>query len=249
MITVNKISKTFHKGEATEIAALKSVSIHIEDQDFIVITGSNGSGKSTLLNCIAGSVIPDSGFIYIADKKVEDWPDFKRSKYISRIFQDPLMGTAQELSIRDNLRLAALRTKSKLLSIGTTKDFEDRARQQLRTLKMGLENHIDKPVNTLSGGQRQALTLLMAVMADCKVMLLDEPTAALDPRSASLVMEKAAEIIYTHKITAILVTHHLKDALQFGNRILSMSEGEIAKDISGGEKKRLTLEELVKWYD
>ena len=249
MIDLQNINKTYNKGLATETVALNNITLNIAAGEFVVVVGSNGSGKSTLLNCIAGNSLPDSGNITIDNNEVTQLPEYKRSIYISRIFQNPALGTAPELSILENFRLASLRTKKKGLSIGTSKPFENIVKEKISFLKMGLENSISKPMGSLSGGQRQALTLVMGIMDDCKIMLLDEPTAALDPRSSILVMQKANDIIATHQLTALLVTHHLKDALQYGSRLLMMKEGVITKDYSGGEKQNLKLEELAMLFD
>ena len=215
----------------------------------MIIVGANGSGKSTLLNLIAGNIFPDTGTIYIDDTDVTSWKDYKRSKFISRIFQNPLQGTAPDLSVLDNFRLAALRTKPKKLISGINKTFEQSVKEHISILKLGLENKLHQPMGTLSGGQRQALTLVMGTMDNCKLMLLDEPTAALDPRSAALVMEKATDIITINKLTAILVTHNMKDTLQYGNRIILMKEGIVASDLSNQQKSTLRLEELHHWFD
>ena len=249
MIKLENVCKTFNKGLSTETTALQSASLKITAAEFVVVVGSNGSGKSTLLNCIAGNNIPDTGNIYIENNEVSQWPEYKRSVYISRIFQNPSLGTAPDLNILENFRLASLRTRSKGLRIGTNKAFENSVKEKISFLKMGLENSITKLMGSLSGGQRQALTLVMGIMDDCKIMLLDEPTAALDPRSSVLVMQKANEIIATHKLTALLETHNLKDALQYGSRLLMMKEGVITKDYSGVEKQNLKLEELAMLFD
>ncbi len=249
MIQLEKVSKTFNKGLVTETVALQNISINISAKEFIVVVGANGSGKSTLLNCIAGNILPDSGNIYIDDNDVTEWPEHKRSKYISRIFQNPMLGTAPDLNILENFRLASLRTQRKGLHIGTDKAFTDIVKEKISFLKMGMENGIDKPMGSLSGGQRQALTLVMGIMDECQIMLLDEPTAALDPRSSVLVMEKAQEIIQKHNLTALLVTHHLKDALRYGNRLLMMKEGVIVEDYSYDQKSVLTFEELAQLFD
>jgi putative tryptophan/tyrosine transport system ATP-binding protein len=249
MIDLKNIDVIFNSGTAAGHRALNDVSLTLEENDFTVIVGSNGSGKSTLLNTIAGTVNPSDGSIYIDKNDVTHREDYKRSAYISRIFQNPLSGTAPDLSILDNFRLASLRTQKKMLKIGTGKSFEEKVREKISFLKMGLENDIYKSMGALSGGQRQALTLVMGIMDDCRIMLLDEPTAALDPRSAGIVMEKADEIIKINRLTALLVTHNLKDALRYGNRLLFMREGQIAKDILSEKKQQLTLEEVAMWFD
>ena len=214
MIKLEHLSKTFHKGLSNESVALKDVSLQINQSEYVVIVGANGSGKSTLLNLVAGTFPADNGNIHIDNTDVTNWKDYQRSKFIARVFQNPLQGTAPDLSVLDNFRLAALRTQPKKLISGINKNFESLVRESISVLKLGLENKIHQPMGTLSGGQRQALTLVMGTMDNCKLLLMDEPTAALDPRSAALVMEKANDIITMNKLTAILVTHNMKDALQ-----------------------------------
>jgi putative tryptophan/tyrosine transport system ATP-binding protein len=249
MISLQNITVLFNAGTASELIALNDVSMALKEKEFTVIIGSNGSGKSTLLNIIAGTVHAESGSIIIADNDVTSREDYQRSVHISRIFQNPLMGTAPELSILDNFRLAALRTKSKGLKIGTNKKFEELVKEKVSFLKLGLENNIYKPMGSLSGGQRQALTLVMGIMDNCNIMLLDEPTAALDPRSAALVMEKAEEIININQLTALMVTHNLKDAIKYGSRIIMMQEGKIEKDISSPSKNNLSIETITNWFN
>jgi putative tryptophan/tyrosine transport system ATP-binding protein len=248
MIRLENISLTFNEGEAAEVKALQNINLHVKDQDYLVVIGANGSGKSSLLNVLAGNLKPVGGKIEINNENISNWKDYRRSKLISRIFQNPLQGTASELSILDNFRLASIRTQSKKLKVATTEEFIDRVRSKISLLHMGLEDKLIKPMGSLSGGQRQALTLVMAIMDDCKVMLLDEPTAALDPKSATLVMEKATEIITSNKITAILVTHNLKDALKYGNRMILMQEGKILKDFKTEEKSAFQADQLFKLF-
>ncbi|MBK0378857.1 ABC transporter ATP-binding protein [Mucilaginibacter segetis] len=248
MIELNNISKTFNKGKPNQVVALDGVTLHIQQGEFVVIVGSNGSGKTTMLNMLAGTVSPDFGSVLIDGKYVTKLPDYKRSKWVARIFQNPLTGTAAELSILDNFRLAALRTKNKGLTVGKTENFKNLVRDKIATLGMGLEDKTEQPIGTLSGGQRQALTLLMSIMDDCKILLLDEPTAALDPRSAALVMRTANELIKQYNLTALLVTHNLKDAGSYGSRIVQMSEGRILKDIATEEKYKLKQNDLFEWF-
>jgi len=248
MIQLIDLFLTFNKGDANEVKALQGVNCEISKGDFIVVIGANGSGKSSLLNAIAGTVVFEKGSITINGINISNLKDYERSKFLSRIFQNPLQGTAHDLSIVDNFRLASLRTKSKNLTIKTDNDFEEIVREKIRSLNMGLEEKLQQTMGTLSGGQRQALTLIMATMDDCKIILLDEPTAALDPKSSAIVMEKANEIISINKLTAVLITHQLKDALTFGNRLLLMKEGKIYKDIPSHEKSLLKLEQLYDWF-
>src|ERR1700761_2506636 len=233
MITITNIHKTFNAGKPNQVNAVNGVDLTIADGEFLVIVGANGSGKTTLLDLIAGSISPGSGDIEIDGQHVNKMADYRRSEWIARVFQNPMSGTASDLSILDNFRLAAIRTRPKGLSIGINDTFKKQVKEKISTLGMGLENKIDQQMGTLSGGQRQALTLLMSVMDECKVLLLDEPTAALDPRSADIVMRTADKLIKDYQLTAILITHNLKDAFNYGNRIILMGEGLIRKDIEG----------------
>jgi putative ABC transport system ATP-binding protein len=248
MISISNLQKTFHPGDVNEVKALNAVNLNISDGEFLVIIGANGSGKSTLLNCLAGSVLPTSGKIKIDETNVTRLPEYKRSKWIARVFQSPLSGTAPDLTILENFRLAALRTGSKTLSIGINESFKSLVREKIALLNMGLENKINQPTGTLSGGQRQALTLLMAVMNDVKLLLLDEPTAALDPKSAETVLTTANQLISDYKLTAILITHNMKEAFTYGNRIIQMYEGEIVRDLASADKKALTHIDLYDWF-
>jgi putative tryptophan/tyrosine transport system ATP-binding protein len=249
MIRLENIDLYFNRNSVNENHALKDISVQIEEKQFTVVIGPNGSGKTSLLNCIAGTAFPQNGNIYINGTDIRNKTDYQRALYISRIFQNPLNGTAADLSIIENFRLAFLRSKRKGLTTGTGKKFENLVKEKISFLKLGLENDIYKPMGTLSGGQRQALTLVMAIMDDCKIILLDEPTAALDPRASEIVMEKTDQLISTYGLTALLVTHHLKDAIRFGNRLLMMKEGKIVKDFNQQEKQIVGLEELAKWFD
>ncbi len=248
MLIITNISKTFNKAQPTEVKALSNVSIVINANDYVVIVGSNGSGKSTLLNSIAGSFLVDEGKIMIDSNDVIKLHDYQRAKYLSRVFQNPLQGTAPDLSIIDNFRLAALRTQLKPLLIGTSSKFVNTVKDKIAMLNMGLENKIHQPVGTLSGGQRQALTLLMSVMDESKILLLDEPTAALDPKSAATVMLTADKLIKQLNLTAILVTHNLKEATTYGNRIIQMHQGQIVKDINTIEKNKLAATDIFDWF-
>jgi putative ABC transport system ATP-binding protein len=248
MIEIANISKTFNTGKPNQVNAISKVSLNIKAGEFVVIVGSNGSGKTTLLNLVAGNILPDTGAITIDGNNVTRLPEYKRSKWIARIFQNPLLGTAGDLSIVDNFRLAAIRTQYKGLSIGKNESFKKLVKDKIATLGMGLESKIEQPIGTLSGGQRQALTLLMSVMDTCKILLLDEPTAALDPRSAENVMRIADSLINEYNLTAILVTHNLKDAGNYGSRIIQMGEGEILRDVSTIEKSKLKQSDLFDWF-
>lgn len=248
MIELTHISKTYNSGKANQVSALGSVNLRIAEGEYVIIVGANGSGKSTLLNVISGSIFPSEGTVTIDAEDVTKLPEHQRSKWIARIFQNPLLGTAADLSIIDNFRLAALRTHTKSLTIGKTADFKSKVRERIATLNMGLEDKMEQPIGTLSGGQRQALTLLMSVIDNCKILLLDEPTAALDPRSATNILRIADDIIKQFKLTAVMVTHNLKDAINYGSRIIQMDEGNILKDITGKEKSALKQTELFEWF-
>ena len=248
MIEINQIHKIFNKGKANQVDAINGIDLKTNDGEFLVIVGSNGSGKTTLLNLVAGSVLPSSGTINIDGNDVTNLPDYKRSQWIARVFQNPVSGTASDLSIIDNFRLAAIRTKPKGLSVGVDDTFKKLVKDKIATLGMGLENKTEQPIGTLSGGQRQALTLLMSIMDSCKVLLLDEPTAALDPRSAEIVMKTADKLIKDFQLTAILITHNLKDAYNYGNRIIQMREGIIVKDLNTEKKAELKQNDLFDWF-
>lgn len=248
MIELKHISKSFHEGKLNEVCALNDINLTISPAEFVILVGSNGSGKSTLLNLIAGNVFPNKGLIEIDGVDVTKLPEYKRSKWVARVFQNPLQGTASDLSIIENFRLAALRTFPKNLQIGLNAAFTKAVADKIATLGLGLENKLNQPMGTLSGGQRQALSLLMTVMADIKVLLLDEPTAALDPKSAEIVLTTADTLINEYQITAVMVTHNLKDAHHYGSRVLQMVEGEVFKDIDKKEKYNLTDAEMYKWF-
>lgn len=248
MIELSSLYKVYNKSRANEVTAINGVNISIADKEFVVIVGSNGSGKSTLLNLIAGSVLPTSGTVTLDGEDVTRLADYERSKWIARVFQNPLSGTASELSILDNFRLAAIRTKRKGLSIGVTEAFKKDVREKISTLGLGLENKLEQPIGTLSGGQRQALTLLMSVMDECKILLLDEPSAALDPKSADVVMRTADKLSTDFGLTTILITHNLKDAFQYGSRIIQMNEGKVLNDVDRKSKTKLKQADLFDWF-
>lgn len=248
MIRLNKVHKVFNKGKANQVDAINGIDLKINNGEFVVIVGSNGSGKTTLLNLVAGSVLPTSGAISIEGNNVTTMPDYKRSQWIARVFQNPVSGTASDLSIIDNFRLAAIRTRPKGLSVGVNDAFKKLVKNKIATLGMGLEDKIEQPMGILSGGQRQALTLLMSIMDSCKLLLLDEPTAALDPRSAEVVIKTADKLIKDFNLTAILITHNLKDAYNYGSRIIQMSEGTIIKDLDTPQKLALKQTDLFEWF-
>ncbi|MBK7372947.1 MAG: ATP-binding cassette domain-containing protein [Saprospiraceae bacterium] len=248
MISLRHISKIFNQGKINEVIALDDISLDIHQGEFVVIIGANGSGKTTLMNIIEGSELPTEGSISIKDTEVTALPEYKRSKWVARVFQNPTNGTAPDLTILDNFRLAALRTQRKNVTIGTNAAFRKRVQEKISSLGMGLENKISQAMGSLSGGQRQALTLLMSVMDDTDILLLDEPTAALDPKSALVVMRLAEKLNQDMGITTILITHNLKDALQYGDRLIQFQEGKIVCDIDKGSKANLMLQDIYGWF-
>lgn len=247
MLRIEHISKTFNPGTVNEKTALSDLSLHLKPGDFASIIGSNGAGKSTLLGAIAGSFTVDSGSIALDGRDITFTPDHRRSVVIGRLFQDPLRGTAPSMTIEENLALAYLRSTKERTSpfsrIGK-KDKEFFA-EKLKLLGMGLEDRMRQPVGLLSGGQRQALTLLMATLVTPKLLLLDEHTAALDPKTAAKVLAATERIVQKDHLTTLMITHNMKDAIVHGNRLIMMYEGRVALDISGEDKKRLTVEDLL----
>ena len=248
MISLQKIRKIYNKGKVNEVTALEDISLQIKKSEFVVIVGINGSGKTTLLNIIEGAQMPTQGSILINGTDVTQLPEYKRSRWVARVFQNPHNGTAPDLTILDNFRLAALRTGRKNLTIGINAAFKKKVQEKIATLGMGLENKIDQAMGNLSGGQRQALTLLMSVMDDTDILLLDEPTAALDPKSALVVLNLADKLNKDLGITTLLITHNLKDAQQYGNRLIQLQEGKIVRDIHSEAKARLMLPDIYEWF-
>ncbi|SEM21135.1 putative ABC transport system ATP-binding protein [bacterium A37T11] len=249
MVRLQQISKRFHIGTPTQVIALQNIDLTINKGQFVVIVGANGSGKSTLLNTLAGNIPADQGKIWIDQDEVGHLPVYKRTRWIARVFQNPLSGTASELSILANFRLASLRRERKKMVLGITDKFREEVAANIQQLGMGLESKLDVPMGSLSGGQRQALTLLMAVMAKPALLLLDEPTAALDPHSARKLMELADRLICEHALTAILVTHNLNEALRYGNRLIQMQSGQIVRDLDMEVKNSLNQAEILAWFD
>lgn len=248
MISLSGISKTFSKGSPNEISLLNNFNLEIKKNDFIIVVGSNGSGKSTLLNIIAGAVRIDEGSIYLDEKEISRFRDYERSRWLARIFQNPLAGTAPDLTILENFRLATLRTSKKGLKIGTGEKFKEKVRDRIAVLNLGLENKLDQEMGSLSGGQRQALALLMAIMDETRLLLLDEPTAALDPRTSVLIMDLADKVIKEFNLTAILVTHQIKDVIGYGNRVIQMKEGQIIRDFRKEGKEQLNITDIFEWF-
>ena len=249
MLRINDISKTFNPGTVNEKTALSHLSLHLKPGDFASIIGSNGAGKSTLLNAIAGSFFVDSGSITLGGEDVTFTPNHKRSKTIGRLFQDPLRGTAPSLTIEENLALAYLRSaEGKAPFSRITKKDKEFFSEKLKLLGMGLEDRMRQPVGLLSGGQRQALTLLMATLVTPKLLLLDEHTAALDPGTAEKVLELTRTIISENHITCLMVTHNMKQALELGSRTLMMADGNIVLDVSGQERAGMTVDDLLRRF-
>ena len=245
MLKLTKISKTFNPGTITEKRAIKNISLEIDDGDFITVIGGNGAGKSTLLNLIAGVHLSDTGNISLDGDDLTSMPEHKRAKYLGRVFQDPMMGTAASMEIGENLAMAMRRGKKRTLAWGITKAEKDMYREKLMLLDLGLEDRMTSKVGLLSGGQRQALTLLMATLQKPKLLLLDEHTAALDPKTAKKVLELTEEFVIKDNLTTFMVTHNMNDAVRYGNRLIMMKEGEVVFDVRGEEKKNLTVKELL----
>ena len=245
MLEIRNIHKTFNAGTVNEKQALRGVSLTLADGDFVTVIGGNGAGKSTLLNAVAGVWPVDEGSIVVGGADVTHLPEFKRAQYIGRVFQDPMMGTAATMMIEENLALAMRRGKSRSLRVGITKE---EYKELLKILDLGLEDRLTSKVGLLSGGQRQALTLLMATLQKPKLLLLDEHTAALDPKTAAKVLDATEKIVQRDRLTTLMITHNMRDAIAHGNRLIMMYEGRIAVDVSGEEKKKLTVEALLELF-
>ena len=245
MLDIQNISKTFNPGTVNEKTALNNLSLHLNEGDFVTVIGGNGAGKSTMLNAVAGVWPVDTGKIMIDGTDVTRLSEYQRAKYIGRVFQDPMTGTAATMQIEENLALAARRGKSRTLRAGITKHEREEYRELLKTLDLGLEDRLTARVGLLSGGQRQALTLLMDTMTQPKLLLLDEHTAALDPKTALKVLTLSAKLVAEHHLTTLMITHNMKDAIKYGNRLIMMHEGHIIYDVSGEEKKQLKVSDLL----
>lgn len=248
MLELKNVCKTFHAGTVNAKVALDGLNLTLNDGDFVTVIGSNGAGKSTMLNAIAGVFEVDSGSIVIDGKDVTRLPEFKRAAYLGRVFQDPMMGTAPTMMIEENLALAARRGKKRGLKWGISNAEREYYKEQLKILGLGLEERMSVKVGLLSGGQRQALTLLMAAMEKPKLLLLDEHTAALDPKTAAKVLEISDKIVEENHLTTLMVTHNMKDAIAHGNRLIMMDSGKVILDISGEEKKKLTVPQLLEMF-
>ena len=249
MLELKNIYKTFNAGTVNEKMALRGLNLTLEDGDFVTVIGGNGAGKSTMLNAIAGVWPVDQGQILIGDADVTKLPEYKRAKYLGRVFQDPMTGTAATMEIQENLALAMRRGESRTLRAGITKKEHDKYKEMLATLGLGLEDRMTSKVGLLSGGQRQALTLLMATLKKPKLLLLDEHTAALDPKTAAKVLQTTDMIVNRDKLTTLMITHNMKDAIAHGNRLIMMMDGNIILDIRGEEKKKLTVADLLHKFE
>ena len=248
MLKIENVYKTFNAGTVNEKVALQGLNLHLKEGDFVTVIGGNGAGKSTMLNAVTGVFGVDSGNVLINGVDVTHLPEFKRAKYIGRVFQDPMMGTAATMQIEENLALAARRGKPRTLRIGITKAEREEYREKLKILDLGLEDRMTAKVGLLSGGQRQALTLLMATLQKPKLLLLDEHTAALDPKTAAKVLDATQKIVEKDHLTTLMITHNMRDAIAYGNRLIMMYNGHIVVDVSGEEKKNLTVEQLLNLF-
>lgn len=249
LLHVQSLRKTFHPGTINEVRALQGVDVTVEEGSWVMLLGMNGSGKSTLLNAVAGTFLPDAGTIRLAGHDVTKWEEFRRARLIGRVFQNPFSGTAPNLSIAENFSLAARRGLSRGLAPAIGRAFRGELRDRVASLRMGLEDRLDNAIGSLSGGQRQALTLLMATWRRPEILLLDEHTAALDPKSADQVIRLTEEVVRSSRLTVLMVTHSMPQATSLGDRVIMLHKGRIAFDFSGAEKQRLRPEELVDRFD
>jgi len=248
MLELRNITKVFHPGTVNEKVALENLNLTLEDGDFVTVIGGNGAGKSTMLNAIAGVWKPDAGSILIDGVDVTAMPEYQRAKFLGRVFQDPMMGTAADMQLYENLALAKRRGKNRGFAWHIRRGERAEYAAMLKTLDLGLESRMTTKVGLLSGGQRQALTLLMASLNSPKLLLLDEHTAALDPKTAAKVLEITDRIVTENRLTTLMITHNMKDAIAHGNRLIMMHEGRIIVDVRGEEKKKLTVEQLLELF-
>ena len=249
MLKVNRVCKTFNAGTINEKRALVNVNLHLHPGDFVTIIGGNGAGKSTLMNMIAGVYPIDAGTIVLDGKNISRLSESRRAQYLGRVFQDPMMGTASDMQIVENLAMAKRRGQRRTLAWGVTRAEKEEYAERLKILGLGLESRLTAKVGLLSGGQRQALTLLMATLTDPKLLLLDEHTAALDPKTAAKVLDLTEQIVDERKLTTLMVTHNMNDAIRMGNRLIMMHEGQIIYDVRGDEKKSLTVKDLLQKFE
>ena len=248
MLELKNIHKTFNPGTVNAKTALAGLDLTLNDGDFVTVIGGNGAGKSTMLNVISGTIAVDEGQILLDGKDITRLPEHKRAEYLGRVFQDPMMGTAATMQIEENLALAARRGQKRGLRVGITKADREAYKEQLKILGLGLEDRMTAKVGLLSGGQRQALTLLMATLRQPKLLLLDEHTAALDPKTASAVLDATQRIVEASGLTTLMITHNMRDAITYGNRLIMMYDGRVVVDVSGQEKKDLTVEQLLSLF-
>jgi putative ABC transport system ATP-binding protein len=248
MIRLESITKIFNKGTIDEKVAVDGIDLHVRKGEFVTVIGSNGAGKTTVLNLSAGTFAPDEGDIYIDDSRVTNLAEHRRARYLGRVFQNPLMGTAASMTIEENLAMADLRGQPRTLRWGVSKARRNYYREILEVLGLGLEHRLKDSVSLLSGGQRQSLTLVMVTLSLPKLLLLDEHTAALDPKTAQVVMDLTQKIVEENNLTTVMVTHNMLQALRYGNRMIMLHEGRIQYDIQGEEKKALTVEEVVRRF-
>ena len=248
MLKITNLHKTFNPGTVNAKKALNGLNLTIADGEFVTVIGGNGAGKSTMLNAISGVFLPDEGCIEIDGIDVTRMREYKRAKYLGRVFQDPMMGTAPDMEIAENLSIAARRGKVRMLKWGLPRKERESYREILAKLELGLEDRLSSKVGLLSGGQRQAVTLIMATLKKPKLLLLDEHTAALDPKTAAKVLEITEKIVSEEKLTTLMITHNMRDAIKYGNRLIMMHEGRVIVDVSGEEKKRLTVEYLLELF-
>jgi len=248
MLEIKGVYKTFNPGTVNEKHALNGIDLKLNEGDFVTVIGGNGAGKSTMLNMIAGVYPVDCGSIIIDGQDVTKLPEYKRAKFLGRVFQDPMTGTAADMQIVENLALASRRGKFRTLAPGVSKKEKTHYTELLKSLDLGLETRLTSKVGLLSGGQRQAITLLMATLKRPKVLLLDEHTAALDPKTAAKVLELTTQIVAKDNLTTIMITHNMKDAIAIGNRLIMMNDGKIIYDVSGEEKKKLTTADLLEKF-
>ncbi len=249
MLDITNVQKTFNPGTINEKKALNGINLHLDEGDFVTVIGGNGAGKSTMLNMVAGVYPVDCGSIEIDGVDVTRLPEYKRAKYLGRVFQDPMTGTAADMQIEENLALAARRGQRRTLRVGITAKERKEYKELLKILDLGLENRMTAKVGLLSGGQRQALTLLMATLKKPKLLLLDEHTAALDPKTARKVLDITETVVAKDNLTTIMITHNMADAIRVGNRLIMMHEGQVVVDVKGEDKKNLTIEQLLQLFE
>lgn len=249
MLLLENVEKTFNRGTINEKKALNGLNLSMKDGDFVTVIGGNGAGKSTMLNMIAGVYPIDKGKVILNGENISRWSEHKRARFLGRVFQDPMTGTAADMEIQENLALAYRRGKRRGMRWAITKDEKEKYRESLKVLGLGLENRMTSKVGLLSGGQRQALTLLMATLRQPDLLLLDEHTAALDPKTAAKVLEITEQIVAENHLTTIMITHNMKDAIRMGNRLVMMHDGRIIYDVSGEEKKNLKVSQLLEKFE